>query len=408
MKQILSKVASAFLIVATASSCYNLAPDNNAGALTSAEIYSGVGNVLNIDSLIEYVKATKTENKHLISASGDIQVRYSYDGMHHKQVNIQCDDKQNRLVLDNIMNTCKSLACLVDTPNSNMWEYHHDGRDSVQYSIALGKVPQGGKLRMANNGNSVLYEGTPEIVQFFYYGVSDSLAAIRRDMGGHSNFSYFFTPDSVRSDIHELLDKKAFAQCVKSILRQKGIESRDIYIRHDADCPVKVSWDNMIYTREHKPTPSRSETKGIIYTLHSKAQMLDVLRQLSTTIWSYLDRHPYVFYDFTPDVYVPDERRFSSMETYFTMYQYTPLYEEYTILVHHCKQTYHILLLDVTGDLWLPNEWVLMKSWKNGEATYDKQAQASAEQLTGPKIMTRNDRLVNPVWEDSSIVNKKK
>ena len=57
MKKTDLKTTLAILLMATVSSCYNLAPENNAGALTSAEIYSGVGNVLNIDSLVDYVKA---------------------------------------------------------------------------------------------------------------------------------------------------------------------------------------------------------------------------------------------------------------------------------------------------------------------------------------------------------------
>ena len=80
MKQILSKVASAFLIVATATSCYNLTPENNAGGLTSADIYSGVGNVLNIDSLVDYVRSFPKKWDFTVGYSSwrdDVEIKYS-------------------------------------------------------------------------------------------------------------------------------------------------------------------------------------------------------------------------------------------------------------------------------------------------------------------------------------------
>ena len=92
MKRIYLKAIVAFLIVATATSCYNLAPENT-GALTSTDIYSGVGNVLNIDSLVSYVREiTKDEDVEYYRSSGDVvQIQYKYDGKHHKEVRIDCN-----------------------------------------------------------------------------------------------------------------------------------------------------------------------------------------------------------------------------------------------------------------------------------------------------------------------------
>ncbi len=443
MKQILSKVASAFLIVATASSCYNLTPENNAGGLTSVDIYSGVGNVLNIDSLVDYVRSFPKKWDFTVGHSSwrdDVEIKYSYDGKHHKNVNITCDlynyddvvpdeltgdhltdslhedahrkfdqvKEKDQIVHDALLNLCKSLACKVKPSNSSMWEYHEGDVDSMQYSIALREYPQGDKMQRFGDSRVAEFLEAPEIIRFHYSETPDSV--VGNAFEGYGRFNYYYSPDSVYNMTHELLDKKGFAKRIKPIFKQKGIESRDLYLSHDADCPIKPSWDNMIYVRTGLlESPSHSETKGIIYTIHSREQMEDVLRQLTATIWAYLDLHPYLFYEFIPDIYVPAlSVPYSTIQTYFTMEQYTPLHEEYTILVHQCQQTYHILLLDVKGDIWLPNEWVLMKSWKNGEVIYDKQAKASSELLVGPAVRIECSQYINRAWSDSSIVNKKK
>lgn len=61
MKRTSLKATLALLVVATATSCYNLVPENT-GALTSADIYKGDGNVLNIDSLVDYIRSIHLEH----------------------------------------------------------------------------------------------------------------------------------------------------------------------------------------------------------------------------------------------------------------------------------------------------------------------------------------------------------
>ena len=444
MKKTDLKTALAILLMATASSCYNLAPENNAGALTSTDIYSGVGNVLNIDSLVDYMRSIPKKWDFTLGYSSwrdDVEITYSYDGKHHKNVNIGCafynyDDvvpykltgdhwmdslhkdarrkfdqvnEKEQTMYDALLNLCKSLACKVKPSNSSMWEYHEGDVDSLHYSLALREYPHGDQLQRFHERRVTLYDYAPEIINFSYADVTDS---IRRSWGEEGNgwFNYEYTPDSVYNMTHELLDKKGFAKRIKPILRQKGIESREIYITHDLDCPIDPSSDSLNHVKLYDPKQTHSETKGIIYTIRSREQMQDVLRQLTATIWPFLDQHPLLYYEFTPDIYVPNCELYSAMKTYFTMHQYTPIHEEYTILVHNYKQVYHILLLDATGDLWLPKGWAYMKSWKNGEVIYDKKAKNSPEPLVGNDVIGLGSSFdpSNLVWDESSIVNMKK
>ena len=92
MKRAYLKTTLALLIVATATSCYNLAPENT-GMLTSADIYKGDGNVLNIDSLVDYIRSIHLEHYTNYSPSTWhlVETEYRYNGKHTKQVRIDCD-----------------------------------------------------------------------------------------------------------------------------------------------------------------------------------------------------------------------------------------------------------------------------------------------------------------------------
>ena len=66
------------------------------GALTSADIYRGEGNVLKIDSLVEYVKSlvkAKEDilNLHPSTSENFVTTTYSYGGKHTKEVTISCN-----------------------------------------------------------------------------------------------------------------------------------------------------------------------------------------------------------------------------------------------------------------------------------------------------------------------------
>ena len=93
MKRTHLKATLALLIVATATSCYNLAPENLMGTHSSADIYKGDGNVLNIDSLVDYIRSIDLEHHTNYSPStwGLVETEYRYNGKHTKRVRIDCD-----------------------------------------------------------------------------------------------------------------------------------------------------------------------------------------------------------------------------------------------------------------------------------------------------------------------------
>ncbi|MBO4673707.1 MAG: hypothetical protein J5616_05105 [Bacteroidaceae bacterium] len=403
------KATLALLIVATATSCYNLAPENT-GAVTSADIYRGEGNVLKIDSLVNYIREiSQPEEVEYSQSSADmVKVEYRYNGKHHKNVSISCDlynipvveetgdqkrDSVYRMldayyqrkqakaqqVHDALVSTCKSLSDVVEPSNSNMKEH----QDSIEYSIAL---------RGSDTEGTEPADETSEKVNFrhYPYRLPSAMPATSFTPKEHGSFYYEYTPDSAWSQTHELIDKKGLAKLIKPILSQKGIKSRTFRISHDADCTVKPNYryneNNVPIWWEAKPMDSLSyqpcsETKGTVYTMHSRTQMESVLRQLTEVIWAFLDRHPHTYYDFCPDQKVPEDFPSGVYNQYFSMYQETLLHEDYTIFIHNCRDEYNLLVLDTKGDLWLPVEWPFMKSWKNGKVTPNKKITLTPQQM---------------------------
>lgn len=208
MKRTHLKATLALLIVATATSCYNLVPENT-GALTSAGIYRGEGNVLKIDSLVEYINSLVKEKEKLLglhpsTSQNFVTTTYSYGGKHTKEVTISCDLTQipdrpmeltgdtkkdstnlfwthyyreqgllHQQVYDVVSNTCKLLADNVKEQNKSLWERHNEGADSVFYSLALREYPQGDTLRRWNSRHGSEYSSAPELVSFSYRSTPD-------------------------------------------------------------------------------------------------------------------------------------------------------------------------------------------------------------------------------------------
>ena len=96
------------------------------------------------------------------------------------------------------------------------------------------------------------------------------------------------------------------------------------------------------------------------------------------------------------------------MDTYFTADQRTPVYEESSIILHRTRDEFHILVLDTTGDFWLPAEWSVVKSWKNGKVTYARKPKLTKKELRNYISGTMHHQGSYTAWEDSSIIKKDK
>ena len=346
-----------------------------------------------IDSLVSAVQAL----------GGSAQVSYDYHGRLHKTVHITCrlmndfqptpptgdpkKDAQN-LKIDSIRKeqnertngiynavrtTCKSITD--DATESYTWEYHRGGVDSVRYTIALGEYESGDTLRTWQRQREVLYDGAPEIITFRY----DPMAGNNENPWipkGLGFFSYEYTPDSVGRQMKELVpfNKAAYTALLQPILKQQGIATRQFNVYCDTTYTFKeVKWnDNDDFVMHHKtltPLQPKSETKGTVYTMHSRALADSVLSQLIQTTWAFLEDNPGICFRFMPHT----TYGLRTMSELFENLDYRRALGFYHIYLHCIDdQEFNIVVVEGTGDMIVPMEWLILKSWKNGKVVYDK------------------------------------
>ena len=347
-----------------------------------------------IDSLVSKVAAL----------GGNGEVTYYYDGKLHKSVFISCqqlndfkptpptgDPKRDAqsLKIDSIRkdrvedagsifhvvrNTCKALTD--DAAESYTWEYHRGGVDSIRYTIALGEYQGGDTLRTWQRERDVQYFGAPEIITFHYDPLENNDGSPWRPKG-FGYFHYEYTPDSVYKQMKELVpfNKAAYTALLQPILKQKGIDCRQFYVYRDTTYTFEqVKWNDSddFVLRENtlEPLQPESETWGTVYTIHSKALADSVLNQLTETTWAFLEDNQGIYFHFKPHTYYG----LRTLNELFENLDFKRVMGFYHIYLHCIpeQEEFNIVVLEGTGDMMVPMEWLIVKSWKNGKVVYDK------------------------------------
>ena len=347
-----------------------------------------------IDSLVNEVSAL----------DGNPDVSYYFDGKFHKTVcifnsltndfqptpitgdpqkdtqnHIRDSIRQNKInqehkVYEAIRNTCKALTDKAQ--ESYIWEYHRNGVDSVRYAIAIGEYQNGDTLTTYQHQREVQYYNAPELLSFRYdpYPYNDGTPWMAK---GYGYFKYEYTPDSVYMPKKDfvLFDKEAYTKLIQPILKQEGITSRQFYVYHDSTYTIvrKKNWkddDFMLRVETKEPKQMKSETHGTVYTLHSRAQAYAVLEQIVKTTWDYLEDNSDFWFTFHPY----NGYRNRKLNELFESKYLTRVPDFYHIYIHCFGEEYNILIVEGKGDMLIPAEWAVVKSWKNGKVTYDKRA----------------------------------
>ncbi|SNU05722.1 hypothetical protein SAMN06298211_11626 [Prevotellaceae bacterium MN60] len=370
-----------------------------------------------IDSLISEVKALGIE-----TLGGTPRVTYYFDGKFHKKVDITCQlmndyqptpptgnpqkDAQNHLVdsvrkersdrsnriYDAIRNTCKALTD--EATESYTWEYHRNGVDSVRYTIALGEYQGGDTLKTWQHNREVQYHGAPEIITFRYDPLKNNNGGPWMPTG-FGYFSYEFTPDSVgiKREDRVSFNKQAYTALIQPIMKQKGITTRQFYIYCDSTyTPKDMKWkdddDFAIYEKSLDPLQPKSENRGTVYTMQSKELADSVLSQLIQATWEFLNENSnLVFFHFHPH----NTYGVTGINTLFQSEDYHRVLNFYRIYLHSDgDKEFNIVVVEGTGDMMIPMEWLIMKSWKNGKIVYDKKRMKNITRQQARENTARN------------------
>lgn len=318
-----------------------------------------------IDSLISEVYRSE----------GTPNVTYMYDGKLHKTVYMSCvvmEDRENK-TYEAIRNTCKALTD--DAKECYVWEYHRNGVDSVRYAIAIGEYQKGDAMRSYKNQREVYYYNAPELVSFRYDPFpnnNDTQLKIK----GYAHFRYEYTPDSVFKPSKEIvpINKEAYAKLLQPILKKEGITSRQFYVYHDSTYTIvrkdKHEDDFVLREKTDDPKQQKSETKGTVYTMHSKALANEVLDKIRKVTLDYLEENTGFWFTYHP--YIGYGNRL--LTEFFESMYLKRVPDFYRIYLQHMDEEYNIIIVEGSGDMMIPAEWAIIKSWKNGKVTYDKKA----------------------------------
>lgn len=352
-----------------------------------------------IDSLANYV--------YNIGTSVPDWITYSYDGKYHKTVRIQCmltndfhptpatgDPKKDLLnqrndsimqdrinreqqVYEAIRNTCKTLTD--NALESYVWEYHRNGVDSVRYAIVIGEYQNGDKLMTFQRQRNVEYYNAPELVSFEYNSYSYNIGS-QFSPKGFGYFRYEYTPDSVYKKDFVPFDKEAYTRLIMPILKQKGITSRQFYVYHDSTFTIvrkdRNEEDFIIRENTLDPKQIKSETRGTVYTMHSRTQATAVLDQIKNSTLAFLEDNTGFWFSFYPTITFTNGTHWKLSFSELFESQYLSRVPDFYHIYIHCasEQEFNIIIVEGQGDMMIPAEWAVLKSWKNGKVTYDKRA----------------------------------
>ena len=269
---------------------------------------------------------------------------------------------KSALLIDSIRNTF--IGLLDDANKSYMWDYHHDGVDSMYYTVALGKYNKGEvkEHQRKDRERELEYSFAPEILTFRFY--QDAPRYIQKDAPsskGLGELFYKYQPEV--SDSNEVeVDMTELMKEVGKVLKKNKVKYRTLQTEIDST----YDWNDReiitSYSRRAGTTTSR------VYDSRCKEETNKILEEIKAVVWNYLDKHPHADFTFinrknAPQlnpmairVYKGDEE---STELFNVYVQYLDRRNEYCFLISTSK-----------GNYVLPAGWGRLKSWKNGAKKY--------------------------------------
>ena len=368
-------------------------------------------------SIIAHAQSSETID-HLIRRIDSLgvvaNVAYSYYGMHTKKVSfsktvfVQYDDNGNLVPeqgykeLEAHQIICETLKGMTDmAQESYMWEKHTQLADSVKYSFTF------------QDEETLLYE---------YYVKKSRPEEVKYTNGrgfGLMHLNYFCQLDSVIGKT-EYINTNEYKQLLQPILKQKGIEAHPIYLSHDttfshlideaavnsfARQPLRK---DMMFYEGIFPIQPASETKGTIYTMRSKEQADSVLKQIVDATQDYLEKHPTYGYNLHINRTYDD----NSLREVFSSFSQTIPYLSFQVNTYYAQGIYCICIFDTKGELWLPKDFLLLKSWQNGKKKYNKRMKGIDEkELLKPASVNKHTtyyQVVEPEDAEPKVSSSKK
>ena len=263
-----------------------------------------------------------------------------------------------------------------ETSTSYLFEDHMDGTDTIKYALAFarsdGKAPYFFEEKKSNRAE---FFGAREAASFNYDKNFDSEGKFFVGKGSYEHVYEIETGLTWEDDMKNF-DIEAFQALIqpviKPILSLKGVKAYPVYWRHDVGYEDEVGENGGL---THKTTSYGSKTSGqglttgtfyfIPAQYEAEAKMLH--KQLDSLSLAYVNQHPK-----QPYIY-----KYSKGYSHYNLQEIVHGFkyhdgDDYSLRSYCRDDGFFILSLTTKGDIWIPRDWPILKSWINGEKVYLK------------------------------------
>lgn len=306
-----------------------------------------------IDGLMKYAK----------SMGVDVWEFYSrnYRSMSfHVSVYNDSDPHDNpALLIDSIKSTFLGLAD--EATDKYLWEKDREGRDSVYYTLTLGKY------RSSEMGRQTEFHyPAPEILTYKYIPYKrENVREGQRVSIGSADLHYQFYPDSIVRKI-EQVEMDELMEAIGKVFKKEKVKYHTLQVEMDS----AYNWRNRdeILEYEGAVKGEACETTIRVYEAQPKDRAQELLEEVRQAVWEFIDQHPNC--DYYIDMQEAFNRRWSSPIRVENMYK--DIREQFRIRITYVEDldAYSFFLITSKGGVAIPTSWENLKSWKNGKKVY--------------------------------------
>lgn len=310
-----------------------------------------------IDGLMKYAKSMGVDVWEFYSRN------YRSMSFHVSEYNDSDPHDNPALLIDSIKSTFLGLAD--EATERYMWEKDREGRDSVYYTLTLGKY---------SNASSEMGRQTefhypaPEILTYKYTPYKrENVREGQRVSIGSADLHYQFYPDSIVRKI-EQVEMDELMEAIGKVFKKEKVKYHTLQVEMDS----AYNWRNRdeILEYEGAVKGEACETTIRVYEAQPKDRAQELLEEVRQAVWEFIDQHPNC--DYHIDMQEAFNRRWSSPIRVENMYK--DIREQFRIRITYVEDldAYSFFLITSKGGVAIPTSWENLKSWKNGAKVYRK------------------------------------
>ena len=277
-----------------------------------------------------------------------------------------------------------------------MYEYHQDGADTINYSIAFDE--SNGKPGYPRFGNVIQFWNAHEVASFSYVSRKEDiwypsnpdtkLKRVLVDRRSYGNYSHIYEePRGIPKEETKPFDIAAFEAhiqpALKPLMKLQGAKSYPVYWQHDKGYKDEVgSYGSLLYGVRIEDWPA-GLTTGTYYFIPAQHKAEPFYDRLDSLAHDYVNHHPEQPYRYHHIPIILRVDRYGSIysDVYFHINDIVESDSDdtddinstkYNLRCYQDDDGLHILSLTTKGILWIPKGFQKMKRWVNGKATYRK------------------------------------